>query len=178
MSYRETANDIWLAGVKDDKFLLMAKSNEKCQVAVKTPWGSVTDRVEMKEIEMQGTVPAPLKCYVQLDSLGKECLATGEGLYAYKDCVNIPPLLMIDDAISVSDCGPDTVTVNAIIQSKVDLKNLRLGHSKCFKMHVGKNTNCCPDLKIQDKMMLTSNREKYLGDIISTDCKINENILE
>ena len=85
---------------------------------------------------------------------------------------------MIDDAISVSDCGPDTVTVNAIIQSKVDLKNLRLGHSKCFKMHVGKNTNCCPDLKIQDKMMLTSNREKYLGDIISTDCKINENILE
>ena len=156
----------------------MTKSNEKCPMAVKTLWGSVTDRVEMKEIEMQGTVPAPLKCSVQLDSLGKECLATGEGLYAYKDCVNIPPLLMIDDAISVSDCGPDTVTVNAIIQSKVELKNLRLGHSKCFKMHVGKNTNCCPDLKIQDKMMLTSNREKYLGDIISTDCKINENILE
>ena len=50
MSYRETANDIWLAGVQDDKFLLMAKSNEKCQVAVKTPWGSVTDTVEMKEI--------------------------------------------------------------------------------------------------------------------------------
>ena len=37
MSYRETANDIWLAGVQDDKFLLMAKSNEKCKVAVKTP---------------------------------------------------------------------------------------------------------------------------------------------
>ena len=69
MSYRETANDIWLAGVQDDKFLLMAKSNEKCKVAVKTPWGSVTDRVNMKEIEMQGTVPAPLKSSVQLDSL-------------------------------------------------------------------------------------------------------------
>ena len=39
MSYKETANDIYNAGVKDDKFLLMAKSNEKCMVAVKTPWG-------------------------------------------------------------------------------------------------------------------------------------------
>ena len=132
MSYRETTNDIWLAGVTDDKILLMAKSNEKCKVAVKTPWGSITDRVEMREIEMQWTVPAPLKCSVQLDSLGKECLQSGEGLYRYKECINIPPLLMIDDAIAVSECGTDTVKMNAIIQSKVELKNLRLGHFKCL----------------------------------------------
>ena len=99
MNYKETANDLWTAGVQDDKFLLMTKSNERCQVAVKTPWGSISQRVEMKEIEMQGTVPAPLKCSVQLDSLGKECLETGEGVYQYKECVNIPPLLMIDDAM-------------------------------------------------------------------------------
>ena len=37
MSYKETANDIYEAGVQDDKFLLMANSNQKCQVAVKTP---------------------------------------------------------------------------------------------------------------------------------------------
>ena len=36
MIYKETANDIYEAGVKDDKFLLMAKSNEKCMVAIKT----------------------------------------------------------------------------------------------------------------------------------------------
>ena len=64
MNYKETANDLWTAGVQDDKFLLMTKSNERCQVAVKTPWGSISQRVEMKEIEMQGTVPAPLKCSV------------------------------------------------------------------------------------------------------------------
>ena len=50
MNYKETANDLWSAGVQDDKFLLMTKSNERCQVAVKTPWGSITKRVEMKEI--------------------------------------------------------------------------------------------------------------------------------
>ena len=80
MSYKETANDIYEAGVKDDKFILMAKSNEKCMVAVKTPWGSLSKRVEMHELEMQGTVPAPLKCSVQLDTLGKECLETGQEL--------------------------------------------------------------------------------------------------
>ena len=58
------------------------------------------------------------------------------------------------------------------------MKNLRLGHSKCFKMHVGKNKSCCPILKVQDKLMLTSNREKYLGDILSSDCKINSSIEE
>ena len=178
MSYRETANDLYEAGVQDDKFLLMAKSNEKCKVAVKTPWGSLTKRVEMNEIEMQGTVPAPLKCSVQLDSLGKECLETGEGLYRYKECVNIPPLLMIDDAIAVSQCGPDSVIVNALIQSKVEMKNLRLGHSKCFQMHVGNNKTCCPILKVHNQDMLTSNRERYLGDIITSDCRINDNIQE
>ena len=115
---------------------------------------------------------------MQLDSLGKECLITGEGLYQYRECLNIPPLLMIDDAIAVSECGADSVVVNALIQSKVELKNLRLGKSKCFKMHVGKNESNCPNLKVHEEDMLTSKREKYLGDIISSDCKINLNIEE
>ena len=92
--------------------------------------------------------------------------------------MNIPPLLMIDDAIAVSKCGADSVTVNALMKSKVEMKNLRLGHNKCFQMHVGRNKACCPILKIQDEIMLTSEREKYLGDIISSDCKINDNVEE
>ena len=97
---------------------------------------------------------------------------------SYKECVDILPLLMIDDAISVSECGPDSVTVNALMQSKVDMKNLRLGHNKCFKMHIGRNTNCCPILKVQDEDMQTSDKERSLGDIILSDCKINANIEE
>ena len=52
MSYRETANDIYNAGIKNDHFVLMANSNKKCLVAVKTPWGSLSERVELNEIEM------------------------------------------------------------------------------------------------------------------------------
>ena len=54
-------------------------------------------------------------------------------------------------------------------------------HAKlnCFKMHVGKqNENCCPDLRIDDEQMLCSNKEKYLGDILTTDGRINANIEE
>ena len=43
MSYSETANDIYKAGVQDDQFILIANSNKECQVAIKTPWGSLTE---------------------------------------------------------------------------------------------------------------------------------------
>ena len=66
MSYKETANDLFNAGVKSIHFVLMANSNQRCQVAAKTPWGSVTDRVQLNAIKMQGTVPAPLKCSIQM----------------------------------------------------------------------------------------------------------------
>ena len=49
MWYAETANDLFKAGVRDDKFILIANSNKECQVAVKTPWGVVTDRIKLKE---------------------------------------------------------------------------------------------------------------------------------
>ena len=87
----------------------------------------------MERIEMQGTVPAPLKASVQLDTLGKECIKNNEGLFKYKDCVNITPLIFIDDVLSVTNCGNDTVKANAIIHRKVDTKQLKFGPSKCLR---------------------------------------------
>jgi hypothetical protein len=68
--------------------------------------------------------------------------------------------------------------MNAIIQSKVAHKNLELGPDKCFKLHVGKGSECCAMLKIDEEVMLSSCKEKYLGDILTTDCRINANIEE
>ena len=46
-------------------------------------------------------------------------------------------------------------------------------------MHVGKQKdNCCPELKIENEEMLSSSKEKYLGDVLTTDLKINSNIEE
>ena len=179
MWYEETGNDIFNAGITDDKFVLLANSNLKCQVAVRTPWGSISDRVVLERIEMQGTVPAPLKASVQLDTLGKECIENVEGLFKYKDCVNITPLIFIDDVLSVSNCGNEAVKTNAIIHSKVDTKQLMFGPSKCFKLHVGNGCrSACPTLKVHGQVMTEVNKEKYLGDFLSNDGKINVNIQE
>ena len=46
-------------------------------------------------------------------------------------------------------------------------------------MHIGKqNTNCCPDQKTGNEEMLSTNIEKYLGDILSCDGKVDANIEE
>ena len=72
MWYQETMNDLWDVGVQDDKFALVGEMNRSCQIAVKTPVG-ITDRFTMEEIEMQGSVLGPIKCSIQIDTLGRDC---------------------------------------------------------------------------------------------------------
>jgi hypothetical protein len=175
----ETANDAFNAGLDDDQFVLVANSNSSCQVAVRTPWGSLTRRETLQDIEMQGGVLTPIKCSIQIDTLGKEMLESVEcsrTMFKYKDCVSIPVLSMIDDVLSVTECGPDSVKVNAYVQSKTDTKKLELGESKCFKIHIGNDNTSCPSLKIQDQEMKSSSSEKYLGDILTNSAKIDENV--
>ena len=54
---------------------------------------------------------------------------------------------------------------------------LELGHTKCFQMHVGKFKNTCPTLYVHGKEMLKTDKEKYLGNILSSSTKLDENIL-
>jgi hypothetical protein len=79
----ETMNDFYDVGVQDDKFVLLSKMNEECKVSVKTPVG-VTDQFILKNIEMQGTVPAPSKCAAQMDGLGRKCYTKRKFLYNYQ----------------------------------------------------------------------------------------------
>ena len=55
-------------------------------------------------------------------------------------------------------------------------KKLQLSQEKCFKMHVGKTTSECPILKIDGKEMNLVERETYLGDIVTSDGNLTENI--
>ena len=81
--FRETMNDLWDAKVQDDKFALISKMNEECNVKVKTPIGD-TELFKLKEIEMQGTVIAPIKCSVTTDSIGRYCYTQKKGIFIYK----------------------------------------------------------------------------------------------
>ena len=55
---------------------------------------------------------------------------------------------------------------------------LHLNELKCFKMHVRKASECCPILKVDGNEMKSVDRERYLGDILTSDGKINNNIEE
>ena len=87
----ETMNDLYDVGVKDEKFAFISLMNENCKVRVKTPVGD-TEQFELSRIEMQGTVPAPIKCAVQIDTLGRYCYTYNTGCYICKSACNIPPL--------------------------------------------------------------------------------------
>jgi hypothetical protein len=115
----ETMNDFYDVGVHDDKFVLLSKMNEECKVCVKTLVG-VTDQLILKNIEMQGTVPAPLKCAAQIDGLGRKCYTEKKFLYNYNGSCFIPNLGMIDDTFLASSCGVQSVQLNALINTFIE----------------------------------------------------------
>ena len=107
----ECMNDLYEAGVDDDVFSLIYEANRENQVAVKTPNG-LSRRETFREIVMQGDVLAPLISSLQVDTIGKECLAESIHLYYYKDKVAIPPLGLVDDLFTISTCGVKTTMMN------------------------------------------------------------------
>ena len=171
----ETMNDFYDVGVKDETFALISLMNEKCNVKVKTPVGE-TEKFQLSRIEMQGTVPAPLKCAAQIDTLGRYCYTFNTGCYLYRNACNVPPLGMIDDLAAVSQCNSNSIVLNSIINAKIETKKLEFNSKKCFNMHIGRNKNKCENLKIHEKQMLSTDKQKYLGDMICSSGNNNANI--
>ena len=85
MDYVETHNDLYDAGVQNDLFTLIAAMAEKCSVRVKTPCGP-TESFNLEKLVLQGSVLGPIKCSVQIATLGRESLIQNSGLYLYKNC--------------------------------------------------------------------------------------------
>ena len=164
---KETMNDMYDLGVTDDHFVLMHKMNEECKVTVKTPVGP-TDQFTLRDIEMQGTVPAPLKCAGQMDCLGRKCYAEEDYLYNYNGCCYVPNLGMIDDTFAATRCGIQSVQMNALINTFIESKKLYFNTLKCYLIHVGPRQDECAALKVHDQEMKRTNAEKYLGDIVSS----------
>ena len=120
----------------------------------------------------------PIKASVQLDTLGRDCYERQEGLYLYNDCVFVPPLMMIDDIASFSNCGPESIITNAIINAKIESKKFEFGPTKCFNLHIGNCRSSCHSLKVHNSPMIEKDHETYLGDVICTSGTNNRNIVQ
>ena len=93
----------------------------------------------------------------------------------YKGLVAVPPMCMVDDIMSIQKCT-DASKINATINAFIELKKLRLSKDKCSRIHIGKQSASCPELKVHEHAMKNSEREKYLGDFVDKSGKIKPTI--
>ena len=71
-----------------------------------------------------------------MEKLGKHMYKRHDLIYKYKGEIEIPILGMVDDILAVQKCNNDTVKVNAMINSFVESKKLKLSEQKCHKIHI------------------------------------------
>ena len=85
---------------------------------------------------------------------------------------------MIDDVAGVTECNENSVILNSIVNAKIESKKLQFNLTKCVNMHIGPNKEKCQSLKVHESQMLTTDKQKYLGDVISSSGYNNVNIKE
>lgn len=79
----ECINDLFEAGLDNDKLCLLYYSNISASIALKTSSG-MSERFNINKTVMQGTVWAGLKCTATMDKLGKQAYQDPNLLYRYK----------------------------------------------------------------------------------------------
>ena len=107
----------------------------------------------------------------------RDCQSYNKGMFRYKNVLNLTPLALIDDCLGFSRCNADAVELNAIINSKISSKKLRLSAAKCNHMHISKTpTSCYNSLKAGSATMKKSTVCSYLGDILSSSGSLDATI--
>ena len=138
LDLKQALSDLYDVGVNDDNLGLLHQANQEIQMAVKTQSG-LTERQTVKDIVLQGDTWGSIMASVQVDSIGKKCVADGHG-YLYKGKLPVPFLGLVDDIIGITKAGLDAHKMNAFINIKSAEKTLQFGQKKCKTMLVGKNS--------------------------------------
>ena len=177
----ECINDLYEAGFNNDKLPLLFQENLNAMVAIKTSSGT-SSRISIRNSVMQGTVWAGLMCTATMDKFGKHVYSEQDLVYKYKNTVDVPPLQMVDDILTISKCGTTSVTINSAANSFISSKKLQYGSSKCARIHIQpgrtKQTNKCAELTVNGEKMEDSDKEKYLGDVINKNASSHATVVE
>ena len=116
----DSMNNLWDTlpeDARDDRLGLVFESSRTNMVAVNTPAGQ-TQRVNIPEIAQQGGTWGPMMCSNSIDGVGKYAKGKKEN-YSYKNLVEIIPLAMVDDLLSVTICGADSIKMNITINTLI-----------------------------------------------------------
>ena len=195
-------NDLFEAGMQNDRLSLLWELDQVNKLAVKTCQG-LSQRKEVRKIICQGDCWGTCKCSLHMDNIAKDSLNPKLEPFKYKNEVELPILTMVDDLISISESGFKTTRMNAFVNAKIASKKLQFGAEKCFVMHVGRNHEEyknvelfvngwsvttvdnfqaggmeCEDILEENIELSHIESERYLGQIISSDSKNKRNILK
>ena len=103
---------------------------------------------------------------------------SGSPFYNYKGLVSIPPLGMVDDELTMAECGTASTLTNVTMNCFTESKKLKFGLKKCNKIHVGNQTIVCEELRVHDDKGKIVQQDKYVGDVIAADGSNQYNIKE
>ena len=98
----------------------------------------MTERVNITNLIMQGTVFGSLICTSVIDKLSKILYSDSKLLYKYRGEVEVPILGMVDDVLNLATCSEQAVLSNATINSFIEHNKLKINPSKCSIVHVEK----------------------------------------
>ena len=172
---QECINVLYENGLKNDKLVILHEETLNAKIAIKTAFG-ISERIDIQNIIMQGSVFGSLICTAVIDKLAKIFYSDQDLLYKYNDEVEVPILGMVDDVVSVNECSTRSVKSNTTINTFIEMNKLSLAKIKCGKIHVGKKCPHCPKLYVHGADMKDTCEEKYLGDVISEDGKVDATI--
>ena len=129
----------------------------------------LTDRQVIYNCVLQGDTFGSILSSVQVDNIGKECIAEGH-TYLYKDRLPVGFLGLVDDIIGVTEAGIAAQKLNAFINIKTAEKKLQFGPTKCKSMLVGKNVQSV----INSELMVDEWSVKYVENELTGEAELNE----
>ena len=168
-------NTLYENGLQKDKLALLYEETKNANIAIKLSNG-ITHITDIQNTIIQGTVFGSLICTSVVDKLARMFYNNPNIVYQYKKEVAIPCLGMVDDVLCLNTCSNMAVVSNATVNSFMEQNKLKLSATKCKQIHIGKQSMVCPELKIHEEIMKTSNKEKYLGDYLTNDAKLDTTI--
>ena len=113
-------------------------------------------------IIMQGGVFGSIMCTISMDKLAKHANSTKELLYIYKGVAAVPPLLMVDNILTLTKCSSTSRAMNSTVNAFIEIQKLRISHVKCSVINEGKKKVNCPELNTHLKSMYCEEKNYML----------------
>ena len=140
----EVINDIYTSGVQNRHLNLLYSGNKRTSMCIDTNFGR-SDREELYNVVMQGSVTGGILCSNQISKFCNRLYAEGDAYVMYLDKIPIPPLAMVDDIVSITKCcNTEAIEMNTKTDEFIRTKKLegQTGSGKCQWIHIGKE-KCC-----------------------------------